>query len=64
MMSPVLCWLQMESTMAMQAVQPRVKDLQAKYANEPETLQVRRAVPCSCLEDSCAAAPAYVLHVL
>jgi membrane protein insertase Oxa1/YidC/SpoIIIJ len=30
----------MESTMAMQAVQPRVKDLQAKYANEPETLQV------------------------
>jgi YidC/Oxa1 family membrane protein insertase len=39
----VLRWVQMESTMAMQAVQPRVKDLQAKYANEPETLQVRHA---------------------
>jgi len=33
----------MESTMAMQAVQPRVKELQAKYANEPETLQVETA---------------------
>ena len=29
--------------MAMQAVQPRVKELQAKYANEPETLQVETA---------------------
>lgn len=29
--------------MAMQALQPRVKDLQLRYANEPETLQVRDA---------------------
>lgn len=34
---------QMQSTMAMQALQPRVKDLQLRYANEPETLQVRDA---------------------
>jgi hypothetical protein len=31
---------QMQSTMAMQALQPRVKELQLRYANEPETLQV------------------------
>eukprot|EP00878_Enallax_costatus_P013245 GHUV01013847.1.p1 GENE.GHUV01013847.1~~GHUV01013847.1.p1 ORF type:complete len:328 (+),score=122.55 GHUV01013847.1:184-1167(+) len=35
--------LQMESTIAMQAVAPRVKELQAKYANEPEKLQVETA---------------------
>jgi YidC/Oxa1 family membrane protein insertase len=33
----------MESTMAMQAVAPRVKELQARYANEPETLQLETA---------------------
>eukprot|EP00775_Hariotina_reticulata_P005232 gene5232-5468_t len=33
----------MESTMAMQAVAPRVKELQAKYANDPETLQLETA---------------------
>ena len=32
----------MQSTMAMQALQPRVKELQLRYASEPETLQVRR----------------------
>ncbi|KIZ03324.1 Inner membrane ALBINO3-like protein 2, chloroplastic Flags: Precursor [Monoraphidium neglectum] len=30
----------MQSTAAMQALQPRVKELQARYANEPEQLQV------------------------
>lgn len=29
--------------MAMQAVAPRVKELQAKYANDPETLQLETA---------------------
>eukprot|EP00879_Flechtneria_rotunda_P018058 GHRR01018927.1.p1 GENE.GHRR01018927.1~~GHRR01018927.1.p1 ORF type:complete len:316 (+),score=118.02 GHRR01018927.1:698-1645(+) len=33
----------MESTMAMQAVAPRVKELQAKYANDPENLQLETA---------------------
>lgn len=33
----------MESTIAMQAVAPRVKELQAKYANEPEKLQLETA---------------------
>jgi YidC/Oxa1 family membrane protein insertase len=33
----------MESTLAMQAVAPRVKELQAKYANDPETLQLETA---------------------
>ncbi|KAF8071109.1 ALB3.2 [Scenedesmus sp. PABB004] len=33
----------MESTMAMQAVAPRVKELQARYANDPETLQLETA---------------------
>lgn len=31
---------QVESTLSMQAMQPRVKELQAKYANDPERLQV------------------------
>lgn len=31
---------QVESTMAVQALQPRVKDLQAKYSNDPERLQL------------------------
>eukprot|EP00879_Flechtneria_rotunda_P020718 GHRR01021804.1.p1 GENE.GHRR01021804.1~~GHRR01021804.1.p1 ORF type:complete len:405 (+),score=126.33 GHRR01021804.1:88-1302(+) len=38
-----LSCLQMESTMAMQAVAPRVKELQAKYANDPENLQLETA---------------------
>lgn len=29
----------------MQALQPRVKELQAKYANDPERLQVRQRSP-------------------
>eukprot|EP00882_Tetradesmus_deserticola_P014003 GHRQ01014879.1.p1 GENE.GHRQ01014879.1~~GHRQ01014879.1.p1 ORF type:complete len:407 (+),score=117.05 GHRQ01014879.1:237-1457(+) len=33
----------MESTLAMQAVAPRVKELQARYANDPETLQLETA---------------------
>lgn len=33
----------MQSTMAMQALQPRVKDLQLRFANEPETLQLETA---------------------
>jgi YidC/Oxa1 family membrane protein insertase len=33
----------MESTASMQALQPRVKDLQARYANDPETLQLETA---------------------
>jgi hypothetical protein len=37
------CCCQMESTLAMQAVAPRVKELQAKYANDPETLQLETA---------------------
>jgi hypothetical protein len=32
--------LQVESTLSMQALQPRVKEMQAKYANDPERLQV------------------------
>ena len=32
--------MQVQSTMAMQALQPSVKQLQAQYANEPEKLQV------------------------
>ena len=31
---------QVESTLSMQAMQPKVKALQAKYANDPERLQV------------------------
>ncbi|EFN53953.1 hypothetical protein CHLNCDRAFT_25162, partial [Chlorella variabilis] len=34
---------QVESTLSMQAMQPRVKELQAKYANDPERLQVETA---------------------
>ena len=34
---------QVESTLSMQALQPRVKELQAKYANDPERLQVETA---------------------
>jgi YidC/Oxa1 family membrane protein insertase len=33
----------MESTASMQALQPRVKELQARYANDPETLQLETA---------------------
>lgn len=33
----------MESTMAMQALQPRVKELQARFANDPENLQLETA---------------------
>ncbi|GBF91755.1 hypothetical protein Rsub_04059 [Raphidocelis subcapitata] len=33
----------MQSTMSMQALQPRVKELQLRYANEPETLQLETA---------------------
>lgn len=29
--------------MALQALQPRVKELQARYANDPETLQLETA---------------------
>ncbi len=29
--------------MAIQALQPRVKELQSRYANEPETLQLETA---------------------
>ena len=32
--------VQVESTLSMQAMQPKVKALQAKYANDPERLQV------------------------
>ncbi|KAG1662589.1 hypothetical protein FOA52_002986 [Chlamydomonas sp. UWO 241] len=34
---------QVKSTVAIQALQPRVKELQARYAAEPETLQVETA---------------------
>jgi membrane protein insertase Oxa1/YidC/SpoIIIJ len=34
---------QVESTVAIQALQPRVKELQAKYANDQETLQLETA---------------------
>lgn len=34
---------QVQSTLALQALQPRVKDLQAKYPNDPETLQIETA---------------------
>lgn len=34
---------QVESTLSMQALQPRVKELQAKYANDAERLQVETA---------------------
>lgn len=34
---------QVESTLSMQALQPRVKGLQAKFANDPERLQVETA---------------------
>lgn len=42
---PNWCYLllQMESTIAMQAVAPRVKELQARYANDPENLQLETA---------------------
>ena len=33
----------MESTSSMQALQPRVKELQARHANDPETLQLETA---------------------
>jgi YidC/Oxa1 family membrane protein insertase len=33
----------MESTASMQALQPRVKELQARHANDPETLQLETA---------------------
>ncbi|KAI8462232.1 MAG: inner membrane ALBINO3-like protein 2, chloroplast precursor [Monoraphidium minutum] len=33
----------MQSTTAMQALQPRVKELQARFANDPETLQLETA---------------------
>jgi membrane protein insertase Oxa1/YidC/SpoIIIJ len=36
--------LQVESTLSMQAMQPKVKALQAKYANDPERLQVGAGV--------------------
>jgi YidC/Oxa1 family membrane protein insertase len=32
-----------ESTLSLQALQPRVKELQAKYADDPETLQLETA---------------------
>lgn len=34
---------QVQSTVALQALQPRVKELQARYANEPEALQLETA---------------------
>ncbi len=34
---------QVESTIAMQALQPRVRDLQARYKNDPEKLQLETA---------------------
>lgn len=34
---------QVESTLSMQSLQPRIKDLQAKFANDPERLQVETA---------------------
>lgn len=34
---------QVQSTVALQALSPRVKELQAKYANDPETLQLETA---------------------
>ncbi|GIL68424.1 hypothetical protein Vafri_21704 [Volvox africanus] len=34
---------QVESTLSLQALQPRVKELQAKYADDPETLQLETA---------------------
>lgn len=34
---------QVQSTVALQALQPRVKELQAKYSSEPETLQLETA---------------------
>ncbi len=38
-----VCVSQVESTVAIQALQPRVKELQLKYANDQETLQVETA---------------------
>lgn len=35
--------MQVQSSLAVQALQPRVKELQARYANEPETLQLETA---------------------
>ena len=35
--------VQVESTLSLQAMQPRVKELQAKYADDPETLQLETA---------------------
>ena len=32
--------MQVESTLSMQALAPKVKEMQAKYANDPERLQV------------------------
>jgi hypothetical protein len=34
---------QVESTIGLQSLQPRVKELQAKYANDTETLQIETA---------------------
>lgn len=34
---------QVESTMSMQALQPRVRELQARYKNDPEKLQLETA---------------------
>ena len=34
---------QVQSSVAVQALQPRVKELQAKYAGEPEQLQIETA---------------------
>lgn len=34
---------QVESTLSLQALQPRVKELQAKFANDPENLQLETA---------------------
>ncbi len=36
---------QVESTLALQSLQPRVKELQAKFANDAERLQVSKEGP-------------------
>lgn len=41
---PCMCvHLQMESTLSIQALKPRMDELKAKYENEPETLQLETA---------------------
>lgn len=42
-MLPLSPGTQVQSTVSLQALQPRVKELQAKYANDTQTLQLETA---------------------